>query len=90
MDVSDIADIAIVADIATDIADIADIVTDIADIADIVADIANIADIVDRMLRILWRCIQGVTGVSHDKSYVNCVSQRRVFPLYYFYFYLLF
>jgi len=78
MDVSDIVDIATIADIAMDIADIADIVMDIADIADIVMDIADIADIVadivnivdiaDWMLRILWRCIQSVTGVSHDST----------------------
>ena len=49
-----------------DIAVIADIVMDIADIVDIVADIANIADIADRMLQILWRCIQSVMGVFHD------------------------
>ena len=44
-DVLNIADIAIIADIATDIVDIVDIVTDIVDIVDIVADIVSIADV---------------------------------------------
>jgi len=65
-DISDIANIAIIADIAMDIADIADIVTDIAAIMDIITDIASIADIADWMLQILWRCIQSVMGVSCD------------------------
>ena len=72
--VTDITDIATIADIAMDIADIVDIVTDIAAITDIVADIAsiaditNIVDIADRMLWILWRCIQGVTKVFYDST----------------------
>ena len=68
MDVSDIMDIAIIADIAMDIANIADIVTDIAAIMDIVMDIVSIVDIADWMLQILWRCIQGVIGVSCDNT----------------------
>ena len=81
VDVLDIVDIATVADIAMDITDIADIVMDIIDIADIVVDIANIADIVDRMLQILWRCIQGVMGVSCDKKSKSKLLEFIIKPL---------